>query len=60
MSNDVIAAAKYNFDSITSKVAYEDADALGLEVVLPQDDQLQIDIDDEAAYAVYLGNRQRY
>jgi hypothetical protein len=52
--------AEYDFETIASSQAYKDAERLGLEVVLPQDNQLQIDIDDEASYQVYLGNLKRY
>src|SRR5258708_7750619 len=52
--------AQYDFETIASSEAYKSAEILGFEVVLPQDNQLQIDIDDEAAYLVYLGNRKRY
>ncbi len=55
-----MSAAEYDFETIASTEAYKAAEILGMEVVLPQDNQLQIDIDDEESYKVYLGNLVRY
>lgn len=60
MRHEGMTNAKYDFFTIASKQAYRDAEILGFEVALPQDNQLQIDIDDEASYQVYLGNLDRY
>jgi hypothetical protein len=60
MRHEEMTDAQYDFETIASSQAYKDAAILGFEVVLPQDNQLQIDIDDEAAYLVYLGNLKRY
>ena len=57
---DAMTAAEYDFTTIASSQAYKDAETLGFEVVLPQNNQLQIDIDDYASYGVYLGNLKRY
>lgn len=55
-----MSAAQYDFETIASGEAYKAAEILGMEVVLPQDNQLQIDIDNEESYKVYLGNLVRY
>jgi|SRR5271154_2683860 len=51
---------KYDFDNIKSDRAYADASVLGLEVVLPERNQLQIDIDNEQGYNVYSKNIDRF
>lgn len=51
---------RYDFETISSDRAYYEAHNLGCEVVLPEPDQLQIDIDSDKDYAVYLRNIERF
>jgi|GEM_PF-1851326 len=51
---------KYDFDCIKSERAFADAKANGLVVVVPEADELQLDIDNETDYLVYLSNTERF
>lgn len=50
----------YDFDNIKSDRAFADAKILGYTVVLPEPNQLQIDIDNEQARTVYSKNIDRF
>lgn len=51
---------RYDFENICSKRAFIDAQTLNCEVVLPEDNQLQIDIDSEEDFLLYLKNIERF
>ena len=46
------------YDGIDSDLAIKEANANGWDVVSPAEDELQIDIDDDAAYAVWTQQRR--
>jgi hypothetical protein len=50
----------YDFDCIKSERAFTDAKIRGEVVVVPKDNELQIDIDNAADYHVYLTNSERF
>jgi hypothetical protein len=52
--------ARYDFDNIKSERAFADAKLLGYKVVVPEPNQLQIDIDNEQARTVYSKNIDRF
>ena len=51
---------EYDFRNIASRTAYDEAYADGLEVVVPENNQLQLDIDDGPSYDLFLKNKQRF
>jgi hypothetical protein len=55
-----VEAAEYDFQTIASREAVKQAKLRGLDLVLPADNQLQIDIDSEAALATFNKNLPKF
>lgn len=54
------AEAKYDFETIKSDFAICGAKLKSLDIVLPRDNELQIDIDSDVAFAMYQKNLDKF